>query len=164
MSHPVEQTAVDLSVALRADASTLRGGATRLARRLRSQRPDGSLSSNKISLLSHLARHGTSTRAYISTVEHHQAPEMIEQAERDLLAAGMIAYTDDAKLMITESGERALAEDGELRDAWLVGVLADMSDRDRRLLREAGELMTRIANLPGFYQHLPTDRREQPAE
>lgn len=157
MNQPTEQVIPDSAGTLATEAAILRGGATRLARRLRSERPDGALSTDRISLMSHLARRGNSTMARIAEIEHHQTPEMLARAERDLLAAGMIARTPNGELAITESGEQALAEDGPQRDIWLIDVLANMSEQDRQLLRAAGRLMTEIAHLPGRYQHVPTE-------
>lgn len=148
----------DMAAGPAADAATVRGGATRLARRLRSERPAGALSSHKISLLSHLTRHGPGSPDRIAVLEHHQAPEMIERAARELLAAGLIGRIGTgpgSQLSITDLGVRALAEDGASRDTWLAEVLATLPEVDRRLLRDAALLMNRIANRHGTYQHLP---------
>jgi hypothetical protein len=135
------------------DAAAIRGGATRLARRLRSERPAGALSSNKVGVLSHLVRRGPSSLAELADGEHHQDPRLLEPGLAELVDAGMVV-TDGRVLRVTDTGRDALAADISGRDVWLREVLATLDESELSALREAAAIMTRIANLPGSHQHL----------
>jgi len=139
------------------DAAAIRGAATRLARRLRSERPDGALSSNKVGVLSHLVRRGPSSPAELADGERHQDRRLLEQGLAELAADGMVA-ADGPVFRVTDTGRAALAADISGRDVWLREVLETLDEPERRALREAAPIMTRIANLPGRYQHLGPDR------
>src|SRR3954454_1680962 len=110
------------------DAITIRTGAIRLGRRLRAERPQGSLSGTAVSVLSHLHREGPSTPSAIAQAEH-QRPQSLTRTFRELEGAGLIRRTVDpsdrrgAVLTLTGDGRSALARDMASRDAWLVGAL-----------------------------------------
>jgi DNA-binding MarR family transcriptional regulator len=131
-------------------AAVLRRGTTRLGRRLRTERPDTALSSNKIAVLGHLHRRGPLSPGAITAAERQQ-PQSLTRVFGELERDGLITRTtspDDrraAVLALTEHGLGALVADMAERDAWLAAALADLTPAEARLLRIAGELMERLA-------------------
>lgn len=136
---------------LLAVAAALRQGTTRLARRVRTVRSAGALSTNKISVLSHLRRRGPATPSEVAAADRQQLQSLTRvfaELERDgLIARG--AAPDDRRqsiITITEAGVRALEEDVAERDAWLAGALATLSETEREVLRLAATLMDRLSD------------------
>lgn len=138
-------------------AAAIRGAATRLARRLRSERPAGAMSSNKIGVLSHLVRHGPSSLTELANGEHHQDQRLLEPGLAELVAGGMVA-AGGRVFRVTDTGRAALAADISGRDVWLRAVLETLDESELHALRQAAPIMTRIANLPGRYQHMGSVR------
>lgn len=133
------------------DAASVRRGATRLAQRLRAERPAGALSSNKIGALSHLYRRGVSSPGDIATAEHQQ-PQSLTRVFAELEAAGLLSRSPSdhdgrqSLLTLTPAGRDALEADMAERDAWLAVALSTLTDAEIGLLRVAGELMDRLAD------------------
>lgn len=148
-SHP--PTAPEPWADLLAVAAGLRQGTTRLARRVRTVRSSAALSTNKISVLSHLRRHGPSTPGEVAYSDRQQ-PQSLTRVFAELEREGLVervAASDDRRqsiITITEAGVRALEEDVAERDAWLAGALAPLSETEREVLRLAAKLMDRIAD------------------
>jgi DNA-binding MarR family transcriptional regulator len=133
------------------DAAEIRAAVVRLARRMRAERPDGALSSNKVAVLGHLHRHGPSTPGQLAAAEGQQ-PQSLTRVLTDLQRAGHIARTRSprdgrqALLSLTDAGARALRADMSARDAWLAEALNQLSDAERALLRVAAGLLDRLAS------------------
>jgi DNA-binding MarR family transcriptional regulator len=133
------------------EAATIRYGVTRLARRMRSVRPAGALSTNKISVLSYLRSRGPATPGEIAAADRQQ-PQSLTRIFAELEQTGLIirsADTDDRRqiiLSLTEAGQVALEQDLAERDAWLAGAIADLSETERGLLVLAARLMDRISD------------------
>jgi DNA-binding MarR family transcriptional regulator len=125
----------------------------RLARRLRTERPAGALSSNKISVLAHLHRGGPATPGELAAAEH-QRPQSLTRVFAELERAGLVSrspgYADrrQSVLAITAAGVDELVRDMAHRDAWLISTLAGRTDAERQILRIAGTLMDRLAGTP----------------
>jgi DNA-binding MarR family transcriptional regulator len=136
--------------ALLADAAEIRQGATRLARLMRSGRSAGALSTNKISVLSHLRARGPSTPGELATADRQQ-PQSLTRVFSELAKAGLIVRTvaeDDRRQVIvslTEAGRAMLDDDLAERDEWLATAIADLSETERGVLLLAARLMERIA-------------------
>jgi DNA-binding MarR family transcriptional regulator len=132
-------------------AADARRGATRLARRLRAERPAHALSANKIGVLSHLHRHGASTPGDVAAAER-QRPQSLTRVFAELEAAGLISRTvspadrRESLLGITPAGFDALSLDMSERDVWLAGVIAGLTETEAQVLRIAGVLMDRLAD------------------
>ncbi|MEY9855583.1 DNA-binding MarR family transcriptional regulator [Catenulispora sp. GAS73] len=132
-------------------ATAIRQGAIRLARRLRSSRAPGALSTNKISVLSHLKRHGPATPGEIAAVDRQQ-PQSLTRVFADLERDGLIVRSADAGdrrqsiITLTDAGSRELERDVAERDAWLAGALAGLTETERQVLRLAAALMEHIAD------------------
>ena len=133
-------------------AAEIRQGATRLAQRLRAERSSGALSINKLSVLSHLYRHGPTTPGELAAAEHQQ-PQSLTRVFAELEHDGLVSRargTRDRRqsvIDITAAGLDALARDMAERDAWLASAIAELTETERQVLRLAGSLMDRIADL-----------------
>lgn len=131
-------------------AAEIRQGVTRLARRLRSERPPGGLSSSKLSVLSYLLRTGPATASEVAAADHQQ-PQSLTRVFASLEQERLIIRTRDDRdrrqslLSITEAGHEALRRDMIQRDDWLAGALTGLTETECELLRLAARLMDRIA-------------------
>ncbi len=128
----------------------IRRGATRLARRLRSERPASGLSANKIAVLSHLHAHGPTSPGDIAEAERQQ-PQSLTRVLAELEEAGLVVRSRSATdgrsaiLSLTGSGSEALTEDMAERDMWLGAALSQLTDVELQLLRLGAVLMNQIA-------------------
>jgi DNA-binding MarR family transcriptional regulator len=133
------------------DAAAIRQGTTRLARVIRSGRPAGALSTNKISVLGRLRSGGPSTPSEIAAADRQQ-PQSLTRVFAELAQAGLIVRTaaeDDRRqsiISLTQAGLAALDRDLAERDAWLAREIADLSDTERGVLLLAVRIMERIAD------------------
>lgn len=134
-------------------AASIRRGATRLAQRLRAERPPGALSANKLSVLSYLGRHGPGTPGEIAAAEH-QHPQSLTRVFAELELAGLVSRSRSdrdgraAVLTLRPEGQKALARDMAQRDAWLAEALGTLTPAETGLLEIAAGLMERIAGIP----------------
>lgn len=134
-------------------AGDIRRAATRLARRLRAERPAGALSVNKVAILGHLYRHGPSTPGEITAAEHQQ-PQSLTRVYADLEAEGLVVRRRSERdrresvLELTEAGRAALVEDMAVRDRWLAAAIAQLTTPEAAMLRVAATLMDKVADLP----------------
>ena len=128
-----------------------RQGVTRLARRLRAERPRDALSPNKIGVLAHLHRHGPSTPGEV-TVAEHQRPQSLTRVFAELETDGYVTRTRsdrdrrESVLDLTPAGRAALADDMAARDHWLTAAVAELTETEAQVLRIAGALMNRLAD------------------
>lgn len=131
----------------------IRRGVTRLAGRLRAERPVDALSSNKINVLAHLFRSGPSTPKEIALAEH-QHPQSLTRVFAELEAAELISRRRSDRdrrasvLALTESGRATLTCDMMQRDVWLAGALTRFTPAEVALLRVAAGLMDKIVDAP----------------
>ncbi|MFI6151244.1 MarR family winged helix-turn-helix transcriptional regulator [Kitasatospora sp. NPDC051170] len=132
------------------EAAAIRRGVLRLARRLRTERPEGALSTNKTSVLAHLLHHGPTTPGDLAAAERQQ-PQSLTRVFADLEGAGLVSRTRSAAdrrqvlLAITEEGRRAFTEDMAQRDVWLGSALGGLNHTERQVLILAAGLMDRLA-------------------
>ena len=133
-------------------APLVRLAVLRLARRLRVGRDQSALSNNKIAVLGHLARRGTSSPSRIST-EENQRPQSLTRPITELEKAGLIeriSDTTDARrslLKLTADGREAFEADMRLRDERLSRALAGLDPDSLRLLVEAARLLDDLDHL-----------------
>jgi DNA-binding MarR family transcriptional regulator len=141
-------------------AAEVRRGVTRLAHRLRVERPPEALTANKIGVLSHLRRNGPSTPGEIAAAEH-QLPQSLTRVFSELQLSGLVSRSPSERdgresvLSLTWSGESALARDMSQRDAWLSDALSDLTSAEVELIGIAAGLLDRIADLPATVAMLP---------
>ena len=120
----------------------------RLARRLRSQRSDQSLSMSQLAVLGTLERHGPLTPRELAGHEKVSPPSMTK-----LLAAlaerGFIVRTghpsDGRQHLVAPTEQAVIREDRRQRDAWLARRLAELSSAERATLRQAATILERLA-------------------
>ena len=133
-------------------APLVRFAVLRLARRLRVGRDQSALSNNKIAVLGHLARRGTSSPSRIST-EENQRPQSLTRPITELEKAGLIeriSDTTDARrslLKLTADGREAFEADMRLRDERLSRALAGLDPDSLGLLVEAARLLDDLDHL-----------------
>ncbi|HTJ68637.1 MAG TPA: MarR family transcriptional regulator [Actinospica sp.] len=130
----------------------VRRGASRLARRLRMERPADSMSPTRIAVLAHLRRWGPATPGELASAERMQ-PQSLTRVIADLQEDGLLTRRRDEAdrrqyvLEITEAGTFELARDMETRDAWLAEAMDGLTETERGLLYLAGKLMDRLSGL-----------------
>lgn len=132
-------------------ATAIRQGTVRLARRVRAVRSAGALSTNKISVLSHLKRLGPSTPGEVAALDRQQ-PQSLTRVFAELERDGLVVRSADAGdrrqsiITITDAGVEELQRDVAERDAWLAAALAGLSETERQVLILAAALMEQIAD------------------
>ena len=132
-------------------ASALRLSVMRLARRMRAERADTSLSISQLAALATLERHGPLTPGELAAHEKVQPPSMTRLAG-SLEAAGLVtrtAHPSDGRqvlLAVSPAGTALLREDRRRRDAWLAQQLRGLDADDRAALRRAVDVLDRLAS------------------
>jgi DNA-binding MarR family transcriptional regulator len=131
-------------------ASELRTTVMRLARRLRNQRTDDSLSLSQIAALGTLVRRGPLTPSELAAHERVQPPSMTRLVAK-LEDAGLVTRTDhptdgrQVLVAVSPAGMELIKADRRRRDAWLAQRLSDLPAEDRDVLHRAAEILGRIA-------------------
>lgn len=132
-------------------AATIRRGVTRLARRLRLERPERGETNLETSVLAHLRRQGPMTAGELAAAERIQ-PQSLTRTLASLEAENLIVRQPDTAdrrrsvLTITEAGSDALLRDMRQRDSWLALAMArELTATEREVLRLAGEMLDRLA-------------------
>ena len=135
-------------------ASLVRRSVGALARRLRAERPEDSLSFTKLGLLGRLYRQGSLSAAEVAALERIR-PQSLTRVLAELTEDGFITRRPDAQdgrrllIDITGDGRSALGRDMQQRDFWLAGAMAEeLSDTERELLRLVSGLMDRLSDIP----------------
>lgn len=132
-------------------ASALRVSVMRLARRLRNEREDASLTLNQISAMGALARLGPITLGELAAAERIQPPSMtrIVSALEERGLAAREPDANDRRLVIvrlTDEGKAMLAADRRRRDAWLNQRLRELTPDEREALRRAVPVLEKLAS------------------
>lgn len=133
-------------------AVEIRQGATRLARRLRAERPSRELSLGKLGVLADLNGQATVTVGALAAAAN-QRPQSLTRLLAELASDGLLTRTRDERdhrqilLQITPAGREALRRDMAGRDEWLTGALKHLSVTELGVLRLAARLMDRLAEL-----------------
>ncbi len=123
----------------------------RLARRLRSQRADTSLSLSQLAALGTLDRHGPLTPGELAVYERVQPPSMTRVVAA-LELAGMVTRTDhptdrrQVLVAVSPEGRVLLRDDRKRRDAWLAQRMRDLDPADLEVLRQAARVLDRLAD------------------
>lgn len=130
-------------------SSAVRTAVMRLARRLRYERSDASLSIPQVATLATLDRHGPLTPRALADHEKVQPPSMtrtLASLEERGLVARAPHPTDGRQhvVSLTSSARAILVEDRRLRDEWLARRLAELSPEDRDVLRRAAAVLERL--------------------
>jgi len=131
-------------------ASALRLSVMRLARRMRLQRSDTSLTLSQLAALSTLERQGDLTPRELADIEKVQPPSMtrlLAHLEADGLVTRTPHATDGRQVLISLSpaARAILAEDRRRREAWLSQQLATLDRAELATLRDAAVILDRLA-------------------
>jgi DNA-binding MarR family transcriptional regulator len=132
-------------------ASELRTTVMRLARRLRNQRTDDSLSLSQLAALGTLSRHGALTPSELAAHERVQPPSMTRLLAK-LEDAGLVtrtAHPTDGRQVLVAVSTEGLARikaDRRQRDAWLAQRMRDLPVEDLEVLRRAAAVLGRLAD------------------
>ncbi|MBB6173786.1 DNA-binding MarR family transcriptional regulator [Nocardiopsis mwathae] len=131
-------------------AAVLRVAVGRLARRLRAQRPDTSLSLGQSAVLFALARYGQMTPGALAEHEKVQPPSMTRIIAA-LEARSLVRRTphpDDRRQQLvdlTDAGRDVVREDQRSREVWLARRLAELPPEDKETLRRAARILERLS-------------------
>lgn len=132
-------------------ASSLRLSVLRLARRMRAERADTSLTLSQLAALATLERQGPLTPRELAAAERVQPPSMTRLLA-SLEGAGLVLRTghptDGRQVLLTtsEAGVALLREDRRRRDAWLAQRLRELDPEDREVLARATAVLDRLAS------------------
>ncbi|WP_354641899.1 MarR family winged helix-turn-helix transcriptional regulator [Kitasatospora camelliae] len=142
----------EMSEADLAAISQLRSATMRLARRLRHQRVEESLSPTEMGVLGTLARCGKATPGELARREHVQPPSMTRIIAM-LEEKGLVRrepHPDDRRQVVvtsTEQAETILNESRRRRNAWLAELASQLTEEELAVLREAAPVLYRLAHL-----------------
>jgi len=132
-------------------ASALRLAVMRLARRMRAERADTSLTLSQLASLATLERHGPMTPGELAAAERVQ-PSSMTRLIASLEQAGLVDRaphsSDGRQVVLTASdpGVALLREDRRRREAWLARRLTELTPDDVDVLRRAVVVFDRLAS------------------
>ena len=131
-------------------ASTLRLSVMRLARRMRAQRAETSLTLSQLATLATLDRHGTLTPGELAAHEKVQPPSvtrLLAVLEDKGLVTRAPHATDGRQVVVTISaaGQALLREDRRRRDAWLAQRMRGLDSDEIEVLRRAAGILDKLA-------------------
>jgi DNA-binding MarR family transcriptional regulator len=131
-------------------AHDLRLAVMRFSRRLRSQRVDTSVTLTHLAALSTLKRNGPMSPGELAAQEGVQPPSMTRVVVA-LEGMGLVTRTphptDRRQVIIglTAAAEDLLSAEARAREAWLSSRLQELTAEERAALREAAEIMEKLA-------------------
>ncbi|GAA1839269.1 MarR family winged helix-turn-helix transcriptional regulator [Agromyces salentinus] len=131
-------------------ASQVRLATVRLARRIRAQKSDDRVTDGQMTVLMHLAKHGSMTLSELAEAERISAPSMNRTVDC-LEVDGHITRTPDeadrrkTNITLTASGEGVVSATVGVRNAWLTERMTDLTAAERATLVAAAEIMGRLA-------------------
>ncbi|NEK85396.1 MarR family transcriptional regulator [Blastococcus saxobsidens] len=132
-------------------AHDLRLAVMRFSRRLRNQRVDTSVTLTHLAALSTLKRHGPMSPGELAGHERVQPPSMTRVVVA-LEGMGLVTRTphptDGRQVVIelTPAAEEMLSAEAQAREAWLAGQLQELTPEERTVLREAAEIIDKLAS------------------
>ena len=132
-------------------AHDLRLAVMRFSRRLRNQRVDHSVTLTHLAALSTLKRHGPMSPGELASHERVQPPSMTRVVVA-LEGMGLVTRTphptDGRQVVIdlTPAAEELLGAEARAREAWLAGMLQQLTAEERAVLREAAVIMDKLAS------------------
>ena len=131
-------------------ASQLRLATFRLARRLRAQKSDDSVTDAQFTVLHVLNQFGPHTLTALAERDRISAPSM-NRTVNCLEEAGFVTRSEDVvdrrrtNIEITASGAEVVTRTVSQRDAWLTERMHDLTAAERETLAKAVEIMGRFA-------------------
>lgn len=130
-------------------AVELRMAIMRTSRRLRVEATTESVTAGQFTVLA-LLGHGPLTLRELADAEHVQAPSMTRTVN-GLEAAGLVnrlPHPSDGRQVLAEltaAGREVLTDTRQRRNEWLEKRLAKLSNEERKTLREAAEILRKMA-------------------
>jgi DNA-binding MarR family transcriptional regulator len=130
-------------------AVELRMAIMRTSRRLRVEATTKSITAGQFTVLA-LPGHGPLTLRELADAEHVQAPSMTRTVN-GLEAAGLVnrlPHPSDGRQVLAEltaAGREVLTDTRQRRNEWLEKRLAKLSNEERKTLREAAEILQKMA-------------------
>jgi DNA-binding MarR family transcriptional regulator len=130
-------------------AHGVRMAVTRLARRLRNQRADLSLTPSQLSALAALDKHGPLTPGALADHEQVQPPSMT-RVLAILEEKGLVLSTPHASdrrqkvVAVTPSAHAMLVADRRAREEWLACRMAELSEAEVAALRAATDVLEKL--------------------
>ena len=133
-------------------STALRMATLRLARRLRAERVDPTLSDGQFAVLGILSAHGSQTLTQLAERERVSAPSMNRTVNCLEEVGYLVREADEAdrrrsNIRLTDAGREVVATTLSKRDAWLTTRLRELSKEDRAALARAAQLMGDLATL-----------------
>ncbi|MDT7547886.1 MAG: hypothetical protein QOE84_280 [Actinomycetota bacterium] len=131
-------------------ASSLRLSVMRLARRLRAQRADTSLTLSQLAALATLDLHGALTPGELAAHEKISPPSMTKIVAA-LESSGLVdraPHPTDGRqvlLAVSREGQALIKENRRRRDVWLTQHLKDLDPEELAVLRSAVGILDRLA-------------------
>ncbi|MFF7632304.1 MarR family winged helix-turn-helix transcriptional regulator [Kitasatospora sp. NPDC008050] len=135
-----------------AAVSQLRSSVMRLARRLRHQHVEQSLSPTEMGVLGTLARCGSATPGELARREHVQPPSMtriIAMLEEKGLVRREPHPEDRRQVVVsmTEQAQAILDESRRRRNAWLAELASGLTEEEWATVRAAAPALYKLAHL-----------------
>ncbi len=135
-----------------AAVSQVRSSVMRLARRLRHQHVEQSLSPTEMGVLGTLARCGSATPGELARREHVQPPSMtriIAMLEEKGLVRREPHQEDRRQVVVsmTEQAEEILNESRRRRNAWLAELASGLTEEEWETVRAAAPALYKLAHL-----------------
>jgi DNA-binding MarR family transcriptional regulator len=130
-------------------SAALRLATFRLARRLRAQKGDDTVSDTQMTVLMILSKHGAQTLSALAGHDGVSAPSM-NRTVNCLEEAGYVVRAEDAvdrrktNISLTASGTALVKATLSKRDAWLTDRLRALEPGERETLARAVEIMARF--------------------
>lgn len=140
----------DAQESLSENVSQIRMSIFRIARRMRNQRADDTLSDAQFAVLAVLHSFGTHTLGELAEREHVSAPSM-NRTVNCLEEAGYVAREPDendrrkVNIALTDEGSGVVRETVRRRDAWLESGFVALTDEEQSTLLEAATIMRKVA-------------------
>ena len=131
-------------------ASTLRLAVMRLARRMRIERADTSLTLSQFAALATVQRDGPISPGELAALEKVQPPSMTRLVAR-LEELGLLLRsphpTDRRQVLLTlsEAGAALIHEERRRRDVWLAQRLAELSPDEVQILGQAAAVLDKLS-------------------
>ncbi|MDA8290528.1 MAG: MarR family transcriptional regulator [Actinomycetota bacterium] len=131
-------------------AGSLRIAVTRLARRMRSEKSDDSMTLTQMSALATVASAGPLSPTALAERERVQPPSMTRVIAH-LVERGLVLrapHPSDGRQVVIElspAGRDLVEDERRRRTAWLAGALETLDEREREALASAVPLLERLA-------------------
>lgn len=131
-------------------ARDLRGSVMRLARRLRQMHHEPlGLTQNQLAVLGDLMREGSIGLKRLAEIEQVQPPA-ITRTVNSLVELGLVLREPDpedgrrAEVRLTERAREVVLADRDHRDRWLRERLDTLTEKERRVLAQAVEILRKV--------------------